>query len=55
MRTVSGLTTVSGFEVGWNDGDERYMNHLDDIYNGRVVEIYLIGQVSIPYKEKEAR
>lgn len=51
MRKVSGLTTVSGFETGWNDGDERYMNHLDDVYGGRIIDLY--ASATLRYKEKK--
>lgn len=49
---TTGLITQERRAMGWDDEDERYMNHLDDIYMGRVIELYA-SATFVRYKEKK--
>ena len=53
MEIATGLIAEERLEMGWDDEDHRYMNHLDDVYNGRIVEIFSLGGTGLPYRERK--
>ena len=52
MEIATGLITQERREMGWDDEDHRYMDHLDDIYMGRVIDLYA-SATFVRYKEKK--